>query len=399
VKRSHPVDDRVDEEYGEASLSATVCLFANALDYPQGGGLLWEYVNWALGLRSLGCKVIWLEGVKPETSPQDVPRLVKALKERLQIYGLSECLALCSRDGEPLDPSTTHGCIDLDLAVEADLLLNMGYHLPAQVVQRFRRSALVDIDPGLTQLWLSEGSMQVAAHDIYFTFGETVGQPGALVSDAGLEWHQTLPSVALEWWPPCRSVNPDAPFSTISHWRSYDCLKDETGELRSNEKRAGFLPFVDLPQLTSQKLELALFLRPVEDAEDRALLLERGWRVRDSVSVSSTPWDYQRYIQDSQGEFSCAKPSCVKFQNAWVSDRTICYLASGKPAVVQHTGPSRFLPDDAGLFRFRTLEEAARMLDTVAADYDRQSRLARAVAEEYFDARKNLTKLLERALD
>jgi len=88
----------------------------------------------------------------------------------------------------------------------------------------------------------------------------------------------------------------------------------------------------------------------------------------------------------------------VRLQNAWVSDRTLCYLASAKPAVVQHTGPSRFLPDAAGMFRFRDLLEAARCLEQVAADYERQCRLARALAEEYFDARKVVGRVLERAL-
>ena len=114
--------------------------------------------------------------------------------------------------------------------------------------------------------------------------------------------------------------------------------------------------------------------------------------------MSSTPWDYQRYLQGSRGEFSCAKPSTVRMQNAWVSDRTLCYLASGKPAVVQHTGPSRLVPDAAGLFRFHTPDEAARHLDTAAADYERHSRLARALAEEYFDARRVTASVLERAL-
>ena len=120
--------------------------------------------------------------------------------------------------------------------------------------------------------------------------------------------------------------------------------------------------------------------------------------MRDAEVVAFTPWDYQRYIQESRGEFSCAKPSCVRLQNAWVSDRTLCYLASGKPAVVQHTGPSRFLPDAAGLCRFRTLEEAVHCLETVAADYERHCRLARALAEELFDARKVVARVLERAL-
>jgi len=92
------------------------------------------------------------------------------------------------------------------------------------------------------------------------------------------------------------------------------------------------------------------------------------------------------------------KPSCVKLGNAWISDRTICYLASGKPAVVQHTGRSEFLPDASGLFRFRTMEEAVNSLETVAADYDHQCKLARALADEYFDGRKILKPMLETAL-
>jgi hypothetical protein len=128
------------------------------------------------------------------------------------------------------------------------------------------------------------------------------------------------------------------------------------------------------------------------------MLEDRGWVVRDSSSVSSTPWDYQSYIQSSLGEFSCVKPSCVKFQNAWISDRTLCYLASGKPAVMQHTGPSRMLPDAAGLFRFRDLQQAATQLETAVADYEVQCRLARRLVEEFFDSKKVLKTLLETAL-
>ena len=124
----------------------------------------------------------------------------------------------------------------------------------------------------------------------------------------------------------------------------------------------------------------------------------RGWRIRDSVEVTSTPWDYRAYIQGSRGEFSCVKPSCVKLQNAWISDRTICYLASGKPAVVQDTGPSRILPSRAGLLRFRTPEDAAECLEEAATDYERHAREARALAEDVFDASKVATHLLAVAL-
>ena len=103
---------------------------------------------------------------------------------------------------------------------------------------------------------------------------------------------------------------------------------------------------------------------------------------------------YQAYIQGSRGEFSCVKPSCMKFQNAWISDRTLCYLASGKPVVMQHTGPSSFLPNGEGMFRFSTLREAADALATINADYERHSRSAREIAETYFDARQIVERIL-----
>jgi hypothetical protein len=157
------------------------------------------------------------------------------------------------------------------------------------------------------------------------------------------------------------------------------------------------MPFIDLPRRTSQTLELALPLRQ-EDEGDRDTLLRHGWRVQDAWAVAATPWDYQRYIQSSLGEFSCVKPSCVRLQNAWISDRSLCYLASGKPAIVEHTGPSSFLPDDAGLFRFRDLPEAIECVEAVQADYGTHCLLARALAEEYFDAKRVVKSVLERAL-
>ena len=170
------------------------------------------------------------------------------------------------------------------------------------------------------------------------------------------------------------------------------------GEWQRNDKRSGFLPFLDLPRRTTQPLELALCLAP-DEQDERQRLQDQGWCVRHAHEVASTPQDYKRYIQASRGEFSCAKPSCVRLQNAWISDRTLCYLASGKPAVVQHTGPSRFLPDADGLFRFHDAAGAAAALERVAADYGRQCRQARALAEEHFDARQVVGRILERVLD
>lgn len=376
-------------------MTITVCLYARTLYYPTGGGHLWVYLNWALGLRALGCQVIWLEAVFPWTPAHKVQAYVAALKSRLERYDLAASVALCSSSDKPLPWDVLEGCLDLETAAESDLLLNMRYGMPPEVVGRFRRSALVDIDPGLLQVWMSAGTINVARHDVYFTIGETVGQPGARVPDVGLKWQYTPPCVALDWWPRCRTAE-DATFTTVSHWNADEWMED-TGEIYANDKRTGFLPFLDLPQYTTQPLELAIHLGAY-DQDERVVLQKRGWHVCDAPEVASTPWDYQRYIQDSRGEFSCVKPSCIRLQNAWISDRTLCYLASGKPAVIQHTGPSRFLPDASGLFRFHTLEEAVHCLETVAIDYEQQCKLARELAEEYFDSQKVVGRVLERAL-
>ena len=81
-----------------------------------------------------------------------------------------------------------------------------------------------------------------------------------------------------------------------------------------------------------------------------------------------------------------------------MSDRTLCYLASGRPAVVEHTGTSRFLPDAEGLFRFRSPDEAARALEQIEADYDHHARAARTLVEEHYEAVACVRRLLETAL-
>jgi hypothetical protein len=339
--------------------------------------------------------VVWLEGISPRLPADELRTWVAALTCYLKHYGLEAPLALCSRTEEPLPQVLLNGCLDLAAAAEADLLLNLRYRLRPEVVSRFRRSALLDIDPGLLQVWISARHLSVARHDVYFTTGETVGRQGARFPDAGIEWHYAPPCVSLEWWPP-HPAAAHAPFTTLSHWFADEWLTDVDG-LYQNDKRSGFRPFLDLPRYTVQPLELALCLAADEEA-DRQDLERRGWRVRDAWQVAATPRDYQAYIRESRGEFSCAKPSCMRLENAWVSDRTLCYLASGKPAVVQHTGASRFLPDSAGMFRFRDVPEAVRHLEAVAADYDHQCRLARGLAEEYFDARQVVRRVLERAL-
>ncbi len=387
-------------------MSLTVCLVpANTVGYPQGGGHFWVYLNWAVALREVGCRVIWLEGVDVDDKDtsvarrrrwrgRDVRECVASLKARLETYGFAEAVALYSMNGETIPDELAQGCLDLDEAASADLLLNLWHSLPAPVVQRFRRSAFVDTDPGLLQVWMTTGDIRVPTHDMYFTIGETVGTPAARFPDCGLRWHYTPSPIALSAWPLVRAEG-FAPYTTVTHW--WGGTFEFQGMTFSNDKGAAFLEYADLPSRTTAKLELAVCFGKHLD-EWQARLEPLGWRIREAWDVSGTPEEYRAYIQRSRGEFSCVKPYCPQFVNSWTSDRTICYLASGKPAVVQHTGPSRF-PEAEGLFRFRCMDEAVRALAAIEADYERHCRLARALAEEYFEGCRVVARVLERAMN
>lgn len=382
-------------------------------NFPDGGGHFWVYMQYIQGLRRAGCDVYWLEEFRPGYGPAEDrgefrpgpdpdadERAVATFFERARGFGLEGrvLLYVTASDGTPKWSGVS--AAQAEAAVRsADLMLNFHYAISPTLHSWARRTALMDIDPGLLQLWMSTGQLSVPRHDRYFSIGETVGTPRALFPDCGLQWIHSPPPVCLELWPTASHTSCEA-FTTVSGWWSGRWIKVvENGEevLLENTKRAAFLPFVDLPRLTSQPLELALDLAD-SDADVRRMLEEHQWRVRHGREVARTPEAYQAYIQRSRGEWSAAKPSCVRFQNAWVSDRTLCYLASGKPAVVQDTGQSTFLPDGEGLFRFKTLAEAAAALEAVNADYERHCRAARQLAVSYFDAKKIVTRILETAL-
>jgi phosphotransferase family enzyme len=377
-------------------VSVTVCLApANTIAYPNGGGHLWVYLQWALGLRALGCRVIWLEVIDPTEPVEETARKVGALRRHLAPWGLAEAIALSSPDGAPLPRDVAGPFPDLEAAVDADLLLNLWHSLPAAIVRRFRRTALIDTDPGLLQIWMTTGTIRAAPHDTYFSIGETVGTPAARFPDCGLRWLYTPPPVFLPEWPP---LPPDgaASYTTVAHW--WGGTFEFNGSTFCNEKRVAFLEYLDLPTRAPVQLELAVCLAEYYE-EYRQLMAPKGWTLREAWDVSSTPEQYRAYVHGSRGEFSCAKPAYVTLDTAWVSDRTLCYLASGRPAVVQHTGPSRLLPDADGLFRFRNIDDAVNALAAAEADYERHCRQARALAEEHFDARRVVASVLERALD
>ena len=379
-------------------MTSVVISSVRLVDFLEGGGHFWAYMQYAHGLRQVGCEVHWLESFKPSGSPERDRLVVAAFFDRMERHGLEGKIVLAVDDGSTWKERPIVGMTRRqaeDLFGNADLLLNFKYGIDADIVSLFRRTALVDIDPGILQYWMSRRAIIVPSHDCYFTIGDTVGGASARFADCGIQWIHIRPPVCLEAWP--YAYDPAAEcFTTVSSWWSPDWIGDSTNGY-DNSKRISFLRFADLPRATSQPLELALFLADSDDHERRALE-GRGWRVRHSLEVARTPEMYRSYVQSSRGEFSCAKPSCMNFQNAWISDRTLCYLASGKPVVVQNTGANSLLDDGEGVFRFTTMDDAAAALETINSDYERHCRAARSLAEDHFDAKQTARQILEAAL-
>jgi hypothetical protein len=385
-----------------ATIVISPCNVVNFLN--GGGGHFWVYLQYALGLKRLGCDVYWLEQVRGGDGGAVNGDAVAAFARLMERFGLDGKFILYAQgaDAQAWRPTVEYLGTTREEAEavfrRADLLLNFHYAAAPELLARFRRTALVDIDPGLLQHWVGAGQLRVARHDLYLTTGETVGTPAARFPDCGWSWRHIRPPICLEAWPytfdpACKA------FTTVSNWWGHDdWIIDDRGNNYENNKRVTFLEFAELPRLTPQPLELALYLSSSElDTRDREHMEGRGWRIRDSREVAGTPLTYQSYVHGSRGEFSCVKPSCIKFQNGWVSDRTLCYLASGKPAVVQHTGPSSFLPSGEGMFRFTTIAEAVEALAAVNADYPRHCRAARSIAEAYFDSGHVLPDVLAHA--
>jgi hypothetical protein len=398
---------------------------SNVADFPEGGGHFWVYMQYVQGLRALGCDVYWLEHFHGSGAEQRDRELLRLFRDRMRRFDLAEKVIV----HRPLHSVPYSGLGDgaaLDgrkvekLWEAADLLLNFYYAIDPELLAHFRRSALVDIDPGLLQFWLNQGQIEVAGHDIYFSTGETTGKSDALFPDCGISWHRIRPIISLKDWPVVFRPEADR-LTTVSGWWGDEWITDGKDICYENNKSVSFMQFAELANRTRQILELALCMAANDartagelpsqehpdlkglaayrsDEEDRAFLETRGWRVRLASEAAGSPDAYRRYIQGSRGEFSCAKPSCMKFQNAWVSDRSLCYLASGKPVIVQNTGPSEILPDAEGMFRFSTVDEALSAIDAMNADYKKHCSAARELAATYFDAEKVLTSVLDLAI-
>ncbi|HEY7310218.1 MAG TPA: glycosyltransferase [Gemmataceae bacterium] len=355
------------------------------------GGLVMYPLQWLHGLERLGHRVVFIEFLR-ERPGAAVVRYFRATVER---WWRPEQSALLLES--PLESLYGLGIAEVGkIAGEAAALITLAAHYrrdPYPLLGRIRPRILIEQDPGYTHLWAKGGDAAdvYGEHDLYYTVGGNIGSSRCSLPTLGICWRPIRNPVLLDWWSPPGPIARDR-FTTVADWRSYGYLEHDGAVL--GPKAEEFRKFLDLPLLTGEPFEIVLNIDPQDP--DLALLQSRGWKI-EKPEVVCTPEDYRDYVAGSLGEFSCVKGGYAGTRCGWFSDRSACYLAAGRPVVLQSTGFEDLLPTGEGLFAVKTPAEAAEAIRAVRRDYALHSRAAQAIAREHLDADKIARGLLAEA--
>jgi hypothetical protein len=362
---------------------------------PYQGGAAWAVLQYVLGLRELGHRVLLAEPVdSSRLLPAGIPlenstnaacfrRIVSDFDLRDQaVLLLSGTRTTCGISYERLE----------SFAREADLVLNVsGMLTDERLLASIPVRVYLDLDPAFNQLWNAQGiDMRFSHHTHFFTVGQAVGTASCSIPTCGVEWKHTYPPVVLSHWAPGSQVDFNA-LTTVGNWRGYGSIEFEGKHF--GQKAHSLRRFFQLPQLTSEQFLLAMAIHAGETSDIESLN-KFGWKLVDPLQTTATPMDYQRFVKGSKGEFGIAKSGYVESRCGWFSDRSACYLASGRPVIAQDTGFGRFLPVGEGLFSFDTAEDVLAAIDALNSNYQKHSAVARSISEEYFCSKTVLTNIL-----
>ena len=369
-------------------------------------GVGWQVAQYLEGFRRLGHEVLYLEDTQRwpydpvgNTVCDDARPAIAYVAALTERCGLEDRWAYRDVAAE----GQLHGVSErvLERWLDgADLLINLsGAMLLRDEHMSVPVRVYLETDPVRIQIEVAQGRADtveyLAAHTHHFTYGENFGAPDCGVPIERFTYHPTRPPVILDWW---ENVGPprersEGFFTTVANWRQTGKDVDWRGERLTWSKHVEFERFTSLPRDVSVPIELALSVDDEGVIED---LRRAGWRVRHAAPLSQDLDAYRDYIRSSAGEFSVAKEQNIRLRSGWFSDRTACYLAAGRPAIVQDTAFGNALPTGEGLLGFNTPEEARQAFEAVLSDYPRHSRAASTIAHDYLRSEKVLGDLLTR---
>jgi hypothetical protein len=363
-------------------MSCRIAIAGCMAQKPQQAGHTWQYLQYLLGFRRLGWDVLFLDQLPGPVAADD--HRIAYVRDELARAGLDA--------GEHAGLSRAE---TLRRVRDCDLLINvMGYCNDVELMAAARHRVFLDTDPGFGQMWQALGLADIfAGHDSHVTIGQRIGQPDCAIPACGLDWITTPQPVVLDAWPVTPLPAGRLRFTSVASWRgAYDPV-DYQGRrfgLRVHQMRR----FAPLPGRATADFELALHIHPSETA-DIELLRSQGWQLADPGEVAATTAGYRRYVQRSGAELMVAKGMYVDSHSGWFSERSICYLASGRPVRAQDTGLAGLVPTGRGLVTFTTLEEAAAGAEAIMADHAGHAADARALAESCYGSDLVLTRLLD----
>jgi hypothetical protein len=387
-----PYLPRHGQAEAEVTAAPTVIVSGTIAATPWQGGATWAVLQYLLGLRKLDCGVYFIEQLDGQSVKPSGALYCEQVMER---FGLEDRWALLPAAGE--EPTGMSRRRLLEAAAESGLLLNLSGKLTDPgVLDRVPVRAYVDLDPAFVQLWqAAEGvDMGFDAHTHFVTVADTIGRPDSPIPTCGRDWLPTLPPVVLEEWPVATEVERHRA-TTVGHWRSYGSITHEG--VHYGQKAHSLRALIDLPRRAPDRLELALAIHP-DETSDLEALKENGWTLLDPGKVVATPDEYRSFVQGSWAEFGLAKLGYVVSDSGWFSDRSACYLASGRPVLAQDTGFGRRLPTGEGLLPFSDADDVVAGLEQLDADYERHRAAARQIAEDHLESDRVLGSLLERLL-
>ncbi len=364
---------------------------------PGQGGATWAVLQYVLGLRETGHDVFLVEPIaRGCIQPQDAPlassvnaRYFQDVVSRFRLQGRAALLRQ--------DTRATVGLSYVELrraAADADLLINIsGMLREAELRDRIPRRVYLDLDPAFNQLWHAVEGVDLGfdGHTHYVTVGNGIGRAGCDVPTCGRTWITTLQPILLSEWTVSRG-DAAAPWTTVGNWRSYGSIHYQGRHF--GQKAHSLRRFMAVPRRTNERFLLALAIHPAE-ADDLAALKENGWGLVDPAAVSATPDDYRAFIHTSKAEFAIAKSGYVVSHSGWFSDRSVCYLASGRPVLAQDTGLAGIIPTGCGLVTFSTEDEAIAGIEAISRNYPGHAKAARELADACFDSKHVLNRLLD----
>jgi hypothetical protein len=370
-------------------------------------GVIWQHIHYIVGLQKLGHDVFYLEDsarlpYNPDTFEvnNEFDYAARMLEHLAAEFDFKRRWSFCARylPGHPTAGLPLKRI--RELYREADAILNVcGTQEFNEDLLASDRILYLESDPGVEQIKVDQGVKStikyLRRHHALFTFGENVGTSAFPVPTHRLKWLATRQPIVTELWKTNRRPLPAAVFTSVANW-STSGLKDIEwrGEKYLWSKSREFLRFVAAPRKSGAPFELAT---DIKDVRTRKKFERNGWRFRAPHDLSANYQLYRDYLRRSKGEFTVAKDQYVRLHTGWFSDRSGCYLAAGRPVIIQETGFTKIFGEHDGLFAFNSLGEIADAVKRINSDYARHARGARELAREFFEAEKVLRSVLERA--